>query len=74
MVKILQVETGNLYTPRFWEAKTRATRGYGRWLGLPLSTHGPNERYCMRPTSVAISTYMVQNWHFSIFCCLLLNS
>ena len=23
--------------PRFWEGKTRATRGYGRRLGLPLS-------------------------------------
>ena len=37
MVKILQVGTENLYTPRFWEGKTRATRGYGRRLGLPLS-------------------------------------
>ena len=59
--------------PHFWNGKTKAIRGYGTRLRLSLSYSWTNERYRITPTSVAISTYMVQNLHFLMFSHLLLN-
>ena len=59
--------------PRFWERKTRATPGYGRQLGLPLSysrtqrtllhqTHkcGYKHLYCAKLASFDILLFIVK--------------
>ena len=59
--------------PRFLEGKTRATRRYSTRLGLPLNYSWTQRTLLHQTHNCGYCTYMVQNWHFSIFCHLLLN-
>ena len=58
--RLLQVGTKSLFTPRFWAGKPEESEITAHSKDNFEAIHGPNKSFGIRPTSVAISTYMMQ--------------